>query len=91
MRQIRIPQFLGKPALKVQQALKMQSILINNQIYVMRTQSSNYICRKQLEKLPLHFNSPHGLIRKVTFVVNFNSFADKLQTFIQILLPLKLK
>lgn len=53
--------------------------------------SKYYVSKKQLEQLPLHFNSPHGLICKVTFVVNFNSLADKLQTFIQILLPLKLK
>ena len=47
--------------------------------------------RNKLEKLPLHFNGSHGFIGKITFTVNLNSFADELQTSVQILLPLELK
>lgn len=59
-----------------------------------KTQKSkmlHYISKNRLYKLPLYFNGSHGFICKITFVVDLNSFADKLQTFIQILFPLKLK
>ena len=62
-----------------------------------KKQKDKYLCsfpnfpKDRLQKLPLYFNSSHGFICKITFIVNFNSLADKLQTFIQILLPLKLK